>query len=206
MESSSSWHSLALVAIGVGPADLPASAVCSEHSSFPDPRARDPERLNPIDSGILWQIRAPRIVLGGIVGATLALSGASYQGVFQNALADPYLLGVASGAGLGATIAIAVAHVGLGATVGLLPLAAFAGAVVCRLGHLRFARKRAVQAPQHPEPAARRCRDRLVPHRDPDLRATTLGADLAAGLRLDPRWAGDRLVGTGGAGHPLRRQ
>ncbi|NDC45095.1 MAG: iron ABC transporter permease, partial [Actinobacteria bacterium] len=56
-----------------------------------------------IDSGIaardwtiVWQIRAPRVVLAAIVGATLSLSGASFQGVFRNPLVDPYLLGVAA--------------------------------------------------------------------------------------------------------------
>ena len=46
----------------------------------------------------------PRVVLAGIVGATLSLGGASYQGVFRNPLVDPYLLGAAAGGGLGATI------------------------------------------------------------------------------------------------------
>jgi iron complex transport system permease protein len=48
----------------------------------------------------------PRVVLAGIVGATLSLGGASYQGVFRNPLVDPYLLGAAAGGGLGATIVI----------------------------------------------------------------------------------------------------
>lgn len=68
-----------------------------------------------IDSGvsdaewaIVWQIRMPRVVLGGLVGAMLAVAGSSYQGVFGNPLVDPYLLGAASGAGLGATIALTV--------------------------------------------------------------------------------------------------
>src|SRR5919197_1917561 len=56
--------------------------------------------LSRLDAAILWQIRVPRVILGGLVGATLAMAGASYQGVFRNALADPYLLGVAAGAGL----------------------------------------------------------------------------------------------------------
>ena len=78
---------------------------------------------------IVWQLRVPRVVLAALVGAMLAVAGASYQGVFRNPLADPYLLGVAAGAGLGATVAIA--YGGPGATGSwLLPLAAFAGAVV----------------------------------------------------------------------------
>lgn len=64
--------------------------------------------LTEIQLNVLYEIRAPRIVLGGMVGATLAVAGASYQGVFRNPLADPYLLGVAAGAGLGATIAFSL--------------------------------------------------------------------------------------------------
>ncbi len=64
--------------------------------------------LSEIQLNVLFQIRAPRVVLGGMVGAILAVGGASYQGVFRNPLADPYLLGVAAGAGLGATVAFAV--------------------------------------------------------------------------------------------------
>lgn len=61
--------------------------------------------LTEVEANVLFEIRLPRVVLGGIVGAVLAVAGASYQGVFRNALADPYLLGVAAGAGLGATVA-----------------------------------------------------------------------------------------------------
>lgn len=64
--------------------------------------------LVEIESNILFEIRLPRVVMGAIVGAVLAVAGASYQGVFRNALADPYLLGVAAGAGLGATVVIAL--------------------------------------------------------------------------------------------------
>lgn len=64
--------------------------------------------LTEIERSVLFEIRAPRIVLGGMVGASLAIAGASYQGVFRNPLADPYLLGVAAGSGLGATIAFAL--------------------------------------------------------------------------------------------------
>lgn len=64
--------------------------------------------LTEVEASILFEIRLPRLVLGAMVGAVLAVAGASYQGVFRNALADPYLLGVAAGAGLGATIAFAI--------------------------------------------------------------------------------------------------
>ena len=62
--------------------------------------------LSQVEAAIIWDVRLPRIVLGLIVGGLLAIAGASYQGVFRNPLADPYLLGVAAGAGLGATVAI----------------------------------------------------------------------------------------------------
>lgn len=67
-----------------------------------------------IDSGvsdtqwaIVWKVRLPRVVLGGLVGAMLSVGGASYQGVFRNPLVDPYQLGAAAGAGLGATLMLA---------------------------------------------------------------------------------------------------
>lgn len=83
--------------------------------------------FSPRQQVILWEIRIPRVVLGGIVGAMLAIAGATYQGVFRNPLADPYLLGVSSGAGLGATLAIVAGGV-LGTAV--VPPAAFAGGMI----------------------------------------------------------------------------
>ena len=55
---------------------------------------------------IVWELRLPRVLIAALVGAVLALAGASMQGLFRNPLADPYLLGIASGASLGATVAI----------------------------------------------------------------------------------------------------
>jgi iron complex transport system permease protein len=83
--------------------------------------------LSPTQESILWDIRLPRVALGALVGAMLAVAGASYQGVFRNPLADPYLLGVAAGAGLGATIAVVYLPNGLGFQ-NALPPAAFLGA------------------------------------------------------------------------------
>jgi iron complex transport system permease protein len=81
-------------------------------------------------SAILWELRVPRVVLAGVVGAMLSLAGAAYQGVFRNPLADPYLLGVAAGAGLGATLAIAYLPSSTGWFIDPLPLAAFIGALI----------------------------------------------------------------------------
>jgi iron complex transport system permease protein len=79
---------------------------------------------------IVLQIRLPRVLLVALTGASLAISGATYQGLFRNPLADPYLIGVASGAGLGAIIAVAwdVPRALFGATA--IPIFAFACAVI----------------------------------------------------------------------------
>jgi len=61
-----------------------------------------------IATSILWKIRLPRTILIALTGAALGGSGATYQGLFRNPLADPFLIGVASGAGLGAVIAMSV--------------------------------------------------------------------------------------------------
>lgn len=85
----------------------------------------------PVDQGqaaILWSLRFPRVVLGVLVGGTLAVAGAAYQGVFRNALADPYLLGAAAGANLGATLAIALAPGTSFLGLSYVPVAAFVGA------------------------------------------------------------------------------
>jgi iron complex transport system permease protein len=85
--------------------------------------------LSPTEESILWDLRVPRVLLAALVGGMLAVSGATYQGVFHNPLADPYLLGVAAGAGLGATLAIAYLPDALSGHQ-VLPLAAFAGGSV----------------------------------------------------------------------------
>jgi len=114
-----------LLGVMVGPAGLSPGAVLLE--------IVDALPVLEVDSGlgdraavIVSEIRLPRVVLGALVGGTLSMAGAAYQGVFRNPLADPYLLGVAAGAGLGATLAI----VGAGSGSSLVPVAAFGGAVL----------------------------------------------------------------------------
>ncbi len=58
---------------------------------------------------IVWQLRLPRVLMAALVGSALSLAGAAYQGVFRNPLADPYLLGAASGAGFGAAAVLVFA-------------------------------------------------------------------------------------------------
>lgn len=115
-----------LLGVLVGPAGLTVTGVLTELVSVIPGAALD-SGLTAQQQAILWQIRLPRVVLGALVGATLAVSGATYQGVFRNPLADPYLLGVSSGAGLGATIALV--NGGALGPVGV-PLAAFAGGLL----------------------------------------------------------------------------
>jgi iron complex transport system permease protein len=113
----------------IGPAGLSPEAVLAEVASK-IPLLHVHSSLSATDAAVVWQLRMPGLVLGVLVGAMLAVAGASYQGVFSNALADPYLLGVASGAGLGATIAV-VGKPDLGHfPIDPLPLAAFLGGVL----------------------------------------------------------------------------
>jgi iron complex transport system permease protein len=93
------------------------------------------------DDTIIWQMRLPRVLLSALVGAALAVSGMAFQGLFRNPLADPYLLGVASGAGLGATVVMVFASaVPLLMTIGV-PLAAFVAGLLSVLCVLMLARQ-----------------------------------------------------------------
>jgi iron complex transport system permease protein len=114
-----------LVGTAIGPADLSIGTVVGVLLSHV-PLIHYHSSTSALNQGIVWEIRLPGVVLAGIVGAMLAAGGASYQGVFRNPLADPYLLGVAAGAGLGATIVIVASS---GSTA-LLPIAAFLGGAV----------------------------------------------------------------------------
>jgi iron complex transport system permease protein len=111
----------------IGPADLGVFAVLQALVDRLPLIDLTPE-LTAQQLTILWDLRVPRVVLAALVGAILALAGAAYQGVFRNPLADPYLLGVAAGAGLGATLAIALRASGV--ITMPVPPAAFAGALV----------------------------------------------------------------------------
>ena len=83
------------------------------------------------EEAVLWSIRLPRVVLGVFVGAGLAVAGATLQGIFRNPLADPGLIGVASGASLGAVAAIVLGISAAGAAT--LPLVAFVGGLVATI-------------------------------------------------------------------------
>lgn len=118
-----------LLAILVGPVRLAPGQIVLEIVDRL-PLVHVSSGLSEREAAILWELRVPRVVLGGLVGAMLATSGAAYQGVFHNPLADPYLLGVAAGAGLGATLAVVYLPGREAWAIDPLPLAAFLGALV----------------------------------------------------------------------------
>lgn len=125
---------LALVTVGAvsitsGAANLPVGGV-AEAIVDRLPLVEVDSSLTVRQESILFKIRLPRMVLGMLVGAALAMAGASYQGAFRNPLADPYLLGVSAGAGFGAVLAL-----GFGLDIGwgpfdAVPAAAFVGALI----------------------------------------------------------------------------
>lgn len=98
------------------------------------------EPVDEIHRTIIRDIRLPRVVLGTMVGMSLALAGAAYQGMFRNPMADPYVLGTSAGAALGAVLAFAFADRFKALGPGPVPLAAFAGAALATLLVYRFAR------------------------------------------------------------------
>ncbi|WP_438870637.1 FecCD family ABC transporter permease [Paractinoplanes bogorensis] len=125
---------IALVAgLAFGSVSLPPAGVAIELLNL-IPGVHLHSGLTEREVAILTELRLPRVVLGLLVGGLLALAGAAYQGVFRNPLADPHLLGVAAGAGLGVTAVISLrAGTSGDATANLpvgVPVAAFAGALL----------------------------------------------------------------------------
>ena len=134
-----SFVGAAVLSLSVGAAGLPIMGVVLE--------LIDQIPLVGIDSGlsdrqatILLQIRLPRVLLGGLVGGALAMAGAGYQGVFRNPLADPFNLGIAAGAGLGATIALAFDLEWSIGPLGSIQLLAFGGALLAVVGAMLIGR------------------------------------------------------------------
>ena len=96
-------------------------------------------KLSPFDFGSTWpssfetiilQVRLPRVIGGALVGAALASAGVLFQGLLRNPMADPYIIGTSAGAALGATIAMLIPLSTAFLGFGMVPILAFAGAVV----------------------------------------------------------------------------
>jgi len=125
-----------LVCVTIGPADVAVSDVARSiagHLGLGAQAGAD-GGVPVLTDAIVWDLRLPRVLTGAAVGAGLALAGAVMQSLTRNPLADPYLLGLSSGASLGA-VAVLVVGVGL-----LLPVAAFAGALAALVATLSLAR------------------------------------------------------------------
>ncbi|CAM5649236.1 iron chelate uptake ABC transporter family permease subunit [Mycolicibacterium aubagnense] len=126
---------VSLFSLTAGASD--ASAVDALRDWFSGPDAVD-RVLSARDRIIIYDIRLPRVVLGALIGAALAVSGAVMQGLFRNPLADPGIVGVSAGAGLGAVSVIVLGGTALAPFTTLLgpmalPLAAFLGGLVTTL-------------------------------------------------------------------------
>ncbi len=124
------------VAVAIGPANLSPldvwRSVIDHLAAIGDPSPPEPA-LGRLRDGIVWESRLPRVITAAAVGAGLAIAGAVMQGLTRNPLADPYLLGLSSGASLGAVLVLVL---GVGV---LLPVAAFAGSVVAMAAALGLA-------------------------------------------------------------------
>ena len=81
-------------------------------------------------TAIIWRLRFPRVILGALIGASLALAGTTFQGLLRNPLADPFTIGVSSGAAVGATVAMFLRQTGYLYFSHMIPLFAFAGALM----------------------------------------------------------------------------
>jgi iron complex transport system permease protein len=128
-----------ILSVAIGAVFIPPASVARfilEALSF----SSDPEIWSDTMATIVLQLRLPHTILIAMAGAALAASGAGYQGLFQNPLADPYLIGVASGAGLGAVLAMSLNWPSNLLGFFSIPVAAFVGASLTVIIVYRLAR------------------------------------------------------------------
>jgi iron complex transport system permease protein len=92
------------------------------------------------DGAIVFQLRLPRILMAGVVGAALSVAGVAFQGLLRNPLADPFILGVSGGGALGAVVAIGLGVGSIGGRLPATPAFAFAGALLTVLAVFRLSR------------------------------------------------------------------
>ena len=116
-----------VAAVSVGAVGIPLEVVWGVIANHLAPGSVVPTWSGGRDN-IVWEVRLPRAILGAIVGASLALVGAALQAVTRNPLADPHLLGISSGAALGAIIVLL--HTGMFLGLVTVPLFAFGGALL----------------------------------------------------------------------------
>ncbi|MFP4438982.1 MAG: FecCD family ABC transporter permease [Chloroflexaceae bacterium] len=117
------------VSVGIGPVAVPPDVALAILLKKAGMTLDTP--ITQQQEAVLWVIRLPRVLLGALVGGGLAVAGALLQGVFRNPLADPGLIGVSSGAALGAVAVIVLGFAPLG--IFTLPTVAFVGGVLTTL-------------------------------------------------------------------------
>jgi len=113
---------VAMVSISVGPADISFNQIAKIF--FAKLHLIDNKNINLFQENIIWHIRFPRMLLAIITGMALSLAGVVLQALLRNPLAEPYIIGISSGAALGATAAIALS------LINLIPFAGFLGAIL----------------------------------------------------------------------------
>ncbi len=115
-----------VIATAVGPVNIPSTTVAKILlSKLPLMDSLFSHSWSNVEESIILQIRLPRVLLGVLVGSALAVAGAAMQGLFKNPMADPYVIGISSGAAFGATIAVVLGVSGIFS----VPLLAFIGAI-----------------------------------------------------------------------------
>ncbi|WP_371708788.1 FecCD family ABC transporter permease [Labrenzia sp. PHM005] len=128
-----------LASVAIGPIPIPVLSILPHiPGQIFDPGSPLPEGISLRDWIVVMEIRLPRILLGALIGAALAVSGAVMQGLFRNPLADPGIVGVSAGAGLGAAFFIVLGSTTLAPVMTVLgiyavPFAAFTGGLITTL-------------------------------------------------------------------------
>jgi iron complex transport system permease protein len=118
-----------LLSIGIGSVEVPTDAIIAILLSKAGIQVDIP--FTRVHESVMWLVRFPRVLMGGLAGAGLGVAGAMLQGVFRNPLADPALIGVSSGAAMGSVAVVALGVTTLG--IFTVPVAAFIGALLVTL-------------------------------------------------------------------------
>ncbi|MBT1156631.1 iron ABC transporter permease [Aminobacter anthyllidis] len=135
-----------VIAVGVGPVAIPIETVWGVIANKLMPGSVEVAWSSGREN-IVWDVRAPRVILGAVVGASLAMVGAALQSVTRNPLADPHLLGISSGAAFGAIMALI--HAGMVFGTVTVPVFAFAGALAATALVLAIANLARAQSAGH---------------------------------------------------------
>lgn len=126
----------ALISLSIGPYDLALKEVLQAIFQQQKFQMEGTERSRLAEL-IIWDIRLPRIIIAGLVGTALSISGNIFQGCFRNPLVEPYILGVSSGAAFGASMAIVFPAVFLSLPISAFIFSGITVLITISLGHVR---------------------------------------------------------------------